>query len=92
METEAYSIRGEVYFHLGMYEKAISDFDKAIDILRKKGQKVSASRSDRKTSEGVVVYRLNDENSKGFILSFHAIFQWVSVANLKASSNFEPSA
>ena len=40
------------------------DFDKAIDILRKKGQKVSASRSDRKTSEGVVVYRLNDENSK----------------------------
>ena len=46
------------------------DFDKAIDILRKKGQKVSASRSDRKTSEGVVVYRLNDENSKGFILSF----------------------
>ena len=46
------------------------DFEKAIDILRKKGQKVSASRSDRKTSEGVVVYRLNDENSKGFILSF----------------------
>ena len=46
------------------------NFEKAIDILRKKGQKVSASRSDRKTSEGVVVYRLNDENSKGFILSF----------------------
>jgi len=46
------------------------DFEKAIDILRKKGQKVSASRSDRKTSEGIVIYKLNENDSKGMILSF----------------------
>jgi len=46
------------------------DFDKAIDILRKKGQKVSASRADRKTSEGIVLYKLNENHSKGIILSF----------------------
>ena len=46
------------------------DFEKAIDILRKKGQKVSTSRSDRKTSEGIVIYKLNENDSKGMILSF----------------------
>ncbi|MGH2645043.1 MAG: translation elongation factor Ts, partial [Chitinophagaceae bacterium] len=30
------------------------DFEKAIDYLRKKGQKVAAKRSDRETKEGVV--------------------------------------
>ena len=34
LESEAYSIRGEVYFHLGMYKKAISDFDKAIELAK----------------------------------------------------------
>ncbi len=34
--------------------EAAGDFDKAIEILRKKGQKVSASRSDRETTEGAV--------------------------------------
>ena len=46
------------------------DFEKAIDILRKKGQKVSASRSDRKTSEGVVLYKINQDESQGVMLSF----------------------
>ena len=31
------------------------DFEKAIDILRKKGQKVAANRSDRDATEGVVL-------------------------------------
>ena len=35
------------------------DFDKAIDILRKKGQKVSEARSGRETSEGIVLYKLS---------------------------------
>ena len=34
--------------------EAEGDFDKAVELLRKKGQKVSASRADRETSEGVV--------------------------------------
>ena len=31
------------------------NFDEAVDILRKKGQKVAAKRADRETSEGVVL-------------------------------------
>lgn len=31
------------------------DFDQAIDVLRKKGQKVAAKRADRETTEGVVL-------------------------------------
>ena len=37
--------------------EAGGDFDKAIDILRKKGQQVSAARSNRETSEGIVIYK-----------------------------------
>ncbi len=43
--------------------EADGDFEKAIEILRKKGQKVSASRSDRETSEGSVFIK-TDEGSK----------------------------
>ena len=34
--------------------EAEGDFDAAIDVLRKKGQKVAAKRADREASEGVV--------------------------------------
>ncbi len=50
--------------------EANGDFDAAIDILRKKGQKVSASRSDRETKEGVVLSQVNDAQTEGLILSF----------------------
>ena len=50
--------------------EAEGDFQKAIDILRKKGQKVSAARSNRETSEGVVLYKLNSNESQASILSF----------------------
>ena len=33
-------------------EEAGGDFDSAVDLLRKKGQKISAKRADRETSEG----------------------------------------
>ena len=49
--------------------EAEGDFEKAVDILRKKGQKVSASRADRETKEGVVVTRLSNNNAKGTLLS-----------------------
>ena len=35
--------------------EAGGDFEKAIEILRKKGQKVAANRSDREAKEGVVI-------------------------------------
>ena len=48
--------------------EAEGDFDKAIDILRKKGQKVAAKRSDRDATEGVVLAKTNDANNMGVIL------------------------
>jgi elongation factor Ts len=49
--------------------EAEGDFEKAVDLLRKKGQKVSASRADRETKEGVVVTHVNEDSTEGIILS-----------------------
>ena len=45
--------------------EAVGDFDKAIDILRKKGQKIAAKRADRDSTEGVAVTRINDSKTEG---------------------------
>lgn len=50
--------------------EADGDFDKAVEILRKKGQKVSASRADRETSEGVVLIKTSEDNTKGVLIAF----------------------
>jgi len=49
--------------------EAEGDFEKAVDILRKKGQKVSASRADRETKEGLAVTRITNDGSKGYLLT-----------------------
>ena len=43
--------------------EANGDFDSAIEILRKKGQKVAAKRADRESSEGVAIAISNKENT-----------------------------
>jgi len=45
--------------------EAEGDFDKAIDILRKKGQKVAANRADRDSSEGSAIAKVNESNTVG---------------------------
>lgn len=40
--------------------EANGDFDEAIDLLRKKGQKVAANRSDREASEGLALAKSNN--------------------------------
>ena len=45
--------------------EAEGNFDKAIDILRKKGQKIAAKRADRESTEGVAVTRISDDNTSG---------------------------
>ena len=45
--------------------EAEGNFDKAIDILRKKGQKIAAKRADRESTEGVAVTRINEDNTSG---------------------------
>lgn len=50
--------------------EAEGDFDKAVELLRKKGQKVSASRADRETSEGVVFAKTNEAGTEGALIAF----------------------
>ena len=45
------------------------DFEKAIDYLRKKGQKVAALRSDREAKEGVVIATTTPDNKTGYIIT-----------------------
>lgn len=45
--------------------EADGDFEKAIDILRKKGQKVAAKRADRASNEGRVIAKVNAEHTFG---------------------------
>ncbi len=45
--------------------EAEGDFDKAIEVLRKKGQKVAAKRADRDSSEGAAVAKVNADNTVG---------------------------
>ena len=48
--------------------EANGDFDAAIDVLRKKGQKVAAKRADRNASEGVAITRINSESTAGIAI------------------------
>ncbi|MEN8123849.1 MAG: translation elongation factor Ts [Bacteroidota bacterium] len=48
--------------------EADGDFDKAIDVLRKKGQKVAAKRADRSSSEGAAIAKVNDSNTVGALI------------------------
>jgi elongation factor Ts len=49
--------------------EADGDFEKAIDILRKAGQKVAAKRADNTTSEGVVLVAINDAGTNGKLVA-----------------------
>ncbi|MCB0792461.1 MAG: elongation factor Ts [Flavobacteriales bacterium] len=48
--------------------EANGDFDTAIDILRKKGQKVAAKRADREANEGYVVAKTNAQGTAGVLV------------------------
>lgn len=48
--------------------EADGDFEKAIELLRKKGQKVFAARADKATTEGVIFVKTNDEATEGVIV------------------------
>lgn len=54
------------------------DFEKAIDYLRAKGQKVAANRSDRDAKEGVVIAKANAEGTYGIVLTLSAETDFVS--------------
>ncbi len=54
------------------------DFEAAIDLLRKKGQKVSASRADRETSEGSVFVNTNADATEGVLVALNCETDFVA--------------
>ena len=51
--------------------EAEGNFELAIEILRKKGQKVAANRSDRESTEGAVIAVVNDAKTSGVVISLN---------------------
>lgn len=49
--------------------EANGDFEAAVDILRKAGQKVAAKRADNETNEGVVLIAMNADHSNGKLIA-----------------------
>jgi elongation factor Ts len=58
--------------------EADGDFEKAIDELRKKGQKVAANRSDRDAKEGLVIAKVTADNKRGVVLAVNCETDFVA--------------
>ncbi|MBL7842416.1 MAG: elongation factor Ts [Cyclobacteriaceae bacterium] len=58
--------------------EAEGDFEKAIEILRKKGQKVSASRSDREAKEGSVFVKVSDDKKEAVLIALNCETDFVA--------------
>ncbi len=58
--------------------EAEGNFDTAIEILRKKGQKVAANRADRESSEGAAIAVLNADNTQGVAVSLNCETDFVA--------------
>ncbi|MGA9238205.1 translation elongation factor Ts [Robiginitalea sp.] len=58
--------------------EAEGDFEKAVEILRKKGQKVAAKRADRDSSEGAAIAKVNEANDKGVVISLNCETDFVA--------------
>ena len=58
--------------------EADGDFDKAVEILRKKGQKVSEKRADREANQGLILIRLSDDRSKASAIELNCETDFVA--------------
>ncbi|MGN8225172.1 translation elongation factor Ts [Gracilimonas sp. BCB1] len=58
--------------------EADGDFDRAVEILRKKGQKVSEKRSDREANQGLILSRINDDRTKASLLEINCETDFVA--------------
>ena len=52
-------------------QESEGDMDKAVEILRLKGQKVAAKRGDREASEGVILSGVSADGNTGVVLSLN---------------------
>ena len=51
-------------------QEADGDFEQAVDILRKQGQKVAAKRADNEVAEGTVLVAINADGTNGKLIAF----------------------
>ena len=58
--------------------EANGDTEIAIEILRKKGQKVAAKRADRDSSEGAAIAKASDDSTNGIIISLNCETDFVA--------------
>ncbi|MBI1836236.1 MAG: elongation factor Ts [Flavobacteriia bacterium] len=54
------------------------DFEQAVDILRKKGQKIAAKRGENEAKEGVIFAQTNGEGNTGIILTLNCETDFVA--------------
>lgn len=54
------------------------DFDKAVETLRKKGQKVANKRADRSANEGIVIAKTTDDKKYGAIIMLNCETDFVA--------------
>ena len=59
-------------------EEANGDFDKAIEILRKKGIKTSEKRKDREAKEGLIVAKIADDGKSGILVEVNCETDFVA--------------
>jgi len=58
--------------------EADGDFEKAVEILRKKGQKVASNRADREANDGVVISKVNATATRGAAIMFNCETDFVA--------------
>ncbi|MCC5914619.1 MAG: elongation factor Ts [Balneolaceae bacterium] len=58
--------------------EADGDMDKAIELLRKKGQKVSEKRAEREANEGLILTRISDDRKKAAAIEINCETDFVA--------------
>ncbi|MFN1834894.1 translation elongation factor Ts [Balneola sp. MJW-20] len=58
--------------------EADGDFDKAVDLLRKKGQKVSEKRADREANQGLILSKVTEDGSRAAAIEINCETDFVA--------------
>jgi elongation factor Ts len=58
--------------------EANGDFETAIDVLRKKGQKIATKRGDNDAKEGLIIAKTTEDGKKGYVLKLNCETDFVA--------------
>jgi len=61
--------------------EANGDFEKAIEILRKKGASVAAKRAEKSANEGMIITKVSDDSKKAVIVEINCETDFVAKSN-----------